>query len=433
MTFVTCHKVTTNSNIGVGKEFFRAILRGWIRTFPGEVMAMKVRVLFSCFVVMSMMWLVGCGGHYTCGTTFGNATCSSAGSGGIGQGGGGNTIQNPVAFDYFFETFTLNAAFLNTSNNFNLIPNFTSPSVPLTGAGVGGMVVVQKKWLYIGLGPHVAGFSINVGTGALTALTGSPFASPSTEAYAITTDPAGQFLFLSAANDAQVVVFAINQTTGALTTVGTFATAGFAGGITTDGLGKYLYVTQANLGTEVTAFAIATSGALTPVVGSPFAISIAQLRSEPTGTFLFGVTGNGANNGFTSDNHIYVFSIDQTRGVITPATDSPFATAFTPANLEVHPGGKFVFTFDQTVTGANSGTEVYQFNAAGALTPVTGSPFTGVTGSDGRFDQSGAFLFTHPGTALSVASVNITTGALSTVASVTGVGNPSGFAVTDTH
>ena len=393
---------------------------------------MKVRVLLISVVVLTAMWLVDCG-HYKCGTTFGSGSCTSGGSGGIGQGGGGNTIQNPAVFDFFFENGTLNAAFLNTSNNFNLIPNFTSPSLPLTGAGVGGMAVVQKKWLYIGLGPHVAGFSINVGTGALTALAGSPFASPSTEAYAITTDPAGQFLFLSAANDAQVVVFAINQTSGALTTVGTFATTGFAGGITTDGLGKYLYVTQANLGTEVTAFAIGTSGALTAVVGSPFAISIAQLKSEPTGQFLFGVTGNGANNGFPSDNHIYVFSIDQTTGVITPGTGSPFATVFTPANVEVQPGGKFVFTFNQTVTGTNSGTEVYQLSATGALTPVTGSPFTGVTGSDGRFDQRGAFLFTHPGTALSAASVNTTTGALTTVASITGVGQPSGFAVTDTH
>ena len=317
-------------------------------------MATKVRGLLSAVLVLTAMWLVDCG-HYTCGATFGSGTCTSGGSGGVGQGGGGgNTIQNPAVFDFFFENGTLNAAFLNTSNNFSLIPNFTSPSLPLTGAGVGGMAVVQKKWLYIGLGPHVAGFSINVGTGALTALAGSPFASPSTEAYAITTDPAGQFLFLSAANDAQVVVFAINQTSGALTTVGTFATTGFAGGITTDGLGKYLYVTQANLGTEVTAFAIGTTGALTAVGGSPFAISIAQLKSEPTGQFLFGVTGNGANNGFPSDNHIYVFSIDQTTGVITPGTGSPFATVFTPANVEVLPGGKFVFTFNQTVTGTLS-------------------------------------------------------------------------------
>jgi 6-phosphogluconolactonase (cycloisomerase 2 family) len=120
--------------------------------------------------------------------------------------------------------------------------------------------------------------------------------------------------------------------------------------------------------------------------------------------------------------------------VITEVAGSPFATVLTPANVEVSPTGKFVYTFNQTVSGTTPGTEGYQVDTTtGALTPVTGSPFTGVTGSDGSFDQSGAFLFTHPGTSLSVASVNTTTGALSTVASVTGVGQPSGFAVTDTH
>jgi hypothetical protein len=160
MTFVTCHKVTPDPTIGVGKELFRAILRGWIRTFVGEVMAMRVRVPASCFVVMSMMWLVGCGDHYKCGTTFGSATCSSAGSGGIGQGGGGNTIQNPAAFDFFLENATLNAAFLNTSNNFNLIPNFASP--PLGLSAISGMVIVQKKWLYLDEGVKIAGLMARV-------------------------------------------------------------------------------------------------------------------------------------------------------------------------------------------------------------------------------------------------------------------------------
>jgi lactonase family protein with 7-bladed beta-propeller len=395
-------------------------------------MAMRVRVPVSCFVVMSMMWLVGCGDHYKCGTTFGSATCSSAGSGGIGQGGGGNTIQNPAAFDFFLENATLNAAFLNTSNNFNLIPNFASP--PLGLSAISGMVIVQKKWLYLDEGVKIAGFSINGATGALTALTGSPFASSSTESSGITADPAGKFLFLSAANDAQVVVFAINQTNGSLTSVGSFPTGFFNGEATTDGLGKYLYVTAGNLGGEVAVFAIGATGSLTPIAGSPFAISIAQLRGEPTGKFLFGVTGNGANNGFPSDNHIYVFSIDQTTGVITPVTGSPFATVFTPANLEVHPSGKFVYTFNKTVSGT-SPAEGYQFDATtGAVIPVMGSPFTAVIASDGQFDQSGAFLFTHPGTTLAVSGVSSTTGGLSSIAPpITAIGNPAAFAVTDTH
>jgi 6-phosphogluconolactonase (cycloisomerase 2 family) len=392
-------------------------------------MAMKVRMLLSSVLVLTAMWLVDCG-HYTCGATFGSSSCTSGGSGGLGQGGGGNTVQNPVAFDYFFELSNLNAAFLNTSNNFNLIPSFASPALGL--GATDGMVVVQKKWLYIDQGVKIAAFSINAGSGALTALTGSPFPASSTESAGMVADPAGKFLFLSAANDAQVLVFAINQTDGTLTSVGSFPTGSFAGEATTDGLGKYLYVTESNLGTQVSVYAIGATGALTPIAGSPFPISIAQLRGEPTGMFLLGITGNGANNGFGSDNHIYVYSIDQTTGAPTAVTGSPFATVFIPANLEVHPSGKFVYTFNGTVSGT-SPVEGYQFNTTtGAVTPVAGSPFTAVTASDGQFDQSGAFLFTHPSTTLAVFSVSSTTGALASIAPpITNVGNPAEFAVTD--
>jgi lactonase family protein with 7-bladed beta-propeller len=398
-------------------------------------MAMRVRVLLSSGVVMlTAMWLVSCSGHYTCGITFGSSTCNSSGSGGISQGGGGNTVQNPAAFDYFLNSGLTEAAYVDTSGNFNLIPNFVKPNLTLSGSG--GMLIVQKQWLYQAIGLKIYGYSINGATGALTAMTSSPFASPDAEVDSVIADPAGKFLFLSGANDEQVTVFAINQTDGSLTTVGSTNIGFFAGQLTTDGLGKYLYVTLSNLGTEVAAFAIGATGTLTPVLGSPFSISIAQLEGEPTGNFLLGVTGNGANNGVGSDNHIYVFAIDQTTGAIAQVTSSPFATKFIPASLTVHPSGKFVYTFDGTVSGTSPGTEGYIFDTTtGALTPVAGSPFTAVAATYGKFDQSGLFLFTQPSGAVAVAGVNTTTGALSSIGSpITGLG-PSGgeFAVTDPH
>jgi 6-phosphogluconolactonase len=391
-------------------------------------MAMKIRVLLSSVVVLTMMWLAGCGGHYKCGVTFGSSSCSS-GSGGLGQGGGGN-IGTPAAFDFFVDSGNINAAILDTSGNFGLITNFVRP--PLATGGVGGMVIVQKQWLYVSLGTSIQGFSIDGKTGALTALTGSPFPTNSTESTDLIADPAGKFLFLSAANDHQVAVFAINQTTGSLTTVGTYPIGFFAGQATTDGLGKYLYVTAGNLGGEVAAFSIGSTGSLTPLAGSPFPISIAELEGEPTGKFLLGITGNGANNGFTSDNHVYVFSIDQS-GAIT-LTGSPFATVYIPSTLTVHPNGTFVYTFNQTVTGP-SPTEGLQFNpTTGALSFLAGSPFTTLTAPAGQFDQVGNYLFMHPGTSVSVASVNTTTGALTSIATpIANVGGGVGWAPTDPH
>ena len=157
-------------------------------------------------------------------------------------------------------------------------------------------------------------------------------------------------------------------------------------------------------------------------------------RDEPTGKFLLGITGNGANNGFASDDHVYVFSINQSTGVITPVTGSPFATQFTPANLAVNPNGTFVYTFNQTVTSI-SPMEGFQFNTTtGALTPLTTSPFAALTAPAGVFDESGAYLFMHPGTTLTVVSVDSSTGALTSIGSpISAIGLPVAWAATDPH
>jgi 6-phosphogluconolactonase (cycloisomerase 2 family) len=395
-------------------------------------MRVNVRAVVSLVVMVSAAMLVtGCG-HYVCHTTFGASTCTPAGT---GIGGGTTGTGTPAAFDFFEDSGSLDAASLDTSGNFILIPNFVSPNQTGTGA-FGGMVIVQKQWLYVADSSQIEAYSINGTTGALTAITGNPFVFTGTEAYSSTTDPAGKFLFVTGANNDQVWVFAINQTNGALTTVGSFSTGiGFAAYPTTDGLGTFLYVTAGNLGNKVAVFTIGSDGSLAPILGSPFSISIAHLAGEPTGKFLLGITGNGANNGFASDDHVYVFSIQST-GALTPVTNSPFATKFTPATLAVHPSGTFVYSFNQTVSGT-SPMEGFQFDpTTGALSALATSPFTSLTAPAGTFDQSGAYLFMHPGTSLSAASVNTTTGALSSIGTpIANAGNPvaQSWAATDPH
>jgi hypothetical protein len=394
-------------------------------------MRVNVRAVVSLVVMISAAMLVtGCG-HYVCHTTFGASTCTPAGT---GIGGGTTGTGTPAAFDFFQDTGSIDAASLDTSGNFSLIPNFVSQN-PTGSGGFGGLVIVQKQWLYAAYGSQIEAYSIDGTTGALTPLTTSPFVYSGTEAYSSTTDPAGHFLFVTGANDDQVWVFAINQTTGALTTVGSFSTGVFAAYPATDGLGKYLYVTAGNLGGAVDVFSISPAGYLTPLAGNPFSVAVAVLQGEPSGQFMLGVSGNGANNGIGSDNHIYVYSINQSTGALT-LVGSPFATTYIPSTLAVHPSGKFVYTFNQTVSGT-SPMEGFNFSA-GVLTPLAGSisPFTAITAPAGVFDQSGAFLFMHPGTSLTAASVDTTTGALSSVGTpITNAGNPvaQSWAATDPH
>lgn len=70
-------------------------------------------------------------------------------------------------------------------------------------------------------GTGVYGFSINSTTGALTAITGSPFdvATAGTEPQFVTVDPSGKFAYTANQGKGTVSGFTIDQTTGALTAV----------------------------------------------------------------------------------------------------------------------------------------------------------------------------------------------------------------------
>lgn len=402
---------------------------------------MAGKILFGAAILVVAIGMSGCSTKGCSTSTPGSSGGPSGSGGGATQAtgactaGGGNPVAagQPAAFAYFANQGAIGATEVDTSGNFGKLVGFAPPPSSLQALGI--LLVVQKKWLYQA-GSQIQGFSINGGTGALTAITGSPFSMSSTEVASLATDSAGKFLFVNAANNHFVEVFSIDQSSGALAHVGTFATAGFAAQATTDGLGKYLYVTAGNLGTTVDVYTIGSTGQLTPIAGSPFFISIAILRSEPTGQFLLGVTGNGVNNGVTIDNHVYVFSIDSS-GAPSQVSGSPFATTSIPADLAVHPNGTLVYTFNGTVNGTSPTAPVEGFQldtSSGALTPLAGSPFAGMIATSGFFDQSGAFLFLHPLDSIEVAAVDGTTGALTAIGSpVTGVGSTQAWVVTDPH
>jgi 6-phosphogluconolactonase (cycloisomerase 2 family) len=405
-------------------------------------LAVMAKILLGAAILILGIGMSGCSNKGCSTATPGSAGAGSGGtSGGATQStgactlGGGNPTAtgSPAAFAYYENQGTIGATMLDTSGNFGQLVNFANPPGSFQALGI--MVIAQTKWLYQVVGLQLEGYSINGRTGALTAISGSPFGLSGTEVASLATDSAGKFLFVCAANNDQVEVFSIDQTSGALAPVGTFATAGFAAQATSDGLGKYLYVTAGNLGGTVDVYTIGSTGQLTPIAGSPFFISIATLRSEPTGKFLIGVTGNGANNGVIIDKNVYVFSIDQTSGALSQVTGSPFATSSIPANVAVHPNGTLVYTFNGTVNGATP-VEGFQLDTtSGALTALAGSPFSGMVATAGFFDQSGAFLFLHPVGNIEVAGVDPKTGVLTAIGSpVTGVGNSTqAWAVTDPH
>jgi len=421
------------------------------------------RALLTLLVVLAMMSLVNCNG-YSCGG-FSASPCTAGGSGngsgGFGGGGGGGGGSAPTAFAYnVVQTGTVNGiAFTSTNSTLANISNFTAPTVP-TSDPSSELVIAQKQYLY-GIFPvsqALYAWSIGATTGDLTALTGSPFTIASlggmilnstlTNLTGVVVNPSGTVLFVADAGNGEILSYQIG-TGGALTAGPTISTVGAVQpwNLAMDGLGKYLYVTSGieGNGGHVAAYSInQTTGTLT-LVSALLPYNIWELQGEPTGQYMIGISGNSLALTGVADPNIYVFSIQQSgtnAGTLSEVSGSPFATSSgnSPANIAVQPNttnGSYVYSFSVS-SGAYNPIEGYALNStSGALTAITGSPFSGVTSAPwGQFDQSGDYLFIYGNLAdtapqLSVLDVALGTGALTESASTLPLATGGYFAVTD--
>ena len=406
-------------------------------------MKLENRIIFLVFAALAMLGWAGCGsGCPTAtlttsagsgGTTGGTSTSGTACGPGTTPGGGGGG-GNTAALMYYVGTNNIQGASLSTTGTFAALTAFTPPTLP---SSVGNdMVIVNKKFLYLPQSDSqtIQAFTIDHASGALTAITGSPF--PSSGADSVVSDPAGRFLFVGNQNTGSVSVFQINAATGALVAApGSpfFAfNLDFAAVLAVDGTGKFLYVGQDFPALPMYAFSIdQNTGALSPAVGSPFNLGIAGVRTDFTGKFAIGITGN------TGDNHLYVFAIDSTTGALTAVNNSPFATVTaTPLNLRVHPSSQFVYSFGLDSNGVPAATEGFTIDAAtGALTALATSPFASLPFvADCKWDQGGgeAFCANQATSAFSVLDTNTSTGTLThTVTDLAVPNNASAFAPTD--
>jgi 6-phosphogluconolactonase len=397
------------------------------------------RILFLTLAAVAMLGWAGCGSG--CPT---NSISSSGGSGGATGGvttpgtvcgpgtnpGGGNT----AALLYYLGSNDVLGASLSTTGTFAALSTFTPPTLP---SSVGNdMVIVNKTFLYLPQNDSltIQAFTINHSTGALTAIAGSPFATAG--ANSVASDPLGRFLFVGNDNTGQISVFQINSVTGALVAApGSPFSAfnlDFVHVLAVDGTGNFVYAGQGLPALPIYAFSIdQNTGALSQAVGSPFALGVAGVRTDFTGKFAIGLTGN------TGDNHLYVFGIDPATGALSPVNNSPFATVTsTPLNLRIHPSSQFVYSFGLDVNSASAAVEGFTIDpTTGALTALANSPFTSLPiVADCKWDQGGgeAFCANTATSAFSVLDTSTSTGTLThTVTDLSVSSNAVPFAPTD--
>jgi 6-phosphogluconolactonase (cycloisomerase 2 family) len=301
---------------------------------------------------------------------------------------------------------TLNTASV-TATTFQILPGI---STDVGQSIVGSVVIVNKKFLYLpdqnGSGGVMA-FSINRTSGALTAIPGSPFAVAPSQITTLAADPdanGGRFLFAADFTSGDLLVFTIDATTGALTPVtgSPFANPGFeANSLTVDGTGHYLYATAGTTTGEVDGFLIdQTTGALSTIAGSPFFLFSSQVEVDPAGTFLLSVDGGSSQ--------IDVVPIEAGTGTLLTGSMASYPTVNPVDGIVMHPTGNFVYAF-----GGHVPLEGFQFTA-GVLTELTGSPFVSLSFlTDCQFDQAGTHLFgiKIPSSSVGVYIVDPTTGA----------------------
>jgi 6-phosphogluconolactonase len=339
-----------------------------------------VKTLVWMTVAASLLGVVGCniGGKYTVGGTLTGLT----GQGLVLQDNSGNDLG-----------LASNGAFVFTDGIKNgdtySVTVKTQPSTPsqtctvqnasgtIDKANVANILVTCTqvgRFAYVAnqLSNNLSAYAINSTTGALSPVSGSPFAATGTTPAALAVDPNGLFLYVANNGSNNVSVYSINDSSGALTATGIPVTAGSGPvALTVDPTDSYLYV--ANLASNsVSAYTIdGGNGTLTELSNSPFAVGAgpSSLKVSPNGNFLY-VTelqrrqccgiGDRLHHGFLECN----------------SRVSRLPPVPAPCRLPSTPTGRYAYVANETAATIS----LYSINGStGALTAISGSPLASVT------------------------------------------------------
>jgi 6-phosphogluconolactonase (cycloisomerase 2 family) len=245
-----------------------------------------------------------------------------------------------------------------------LDPATGSPSVTSSTAAAGVSMCAchpSGKYLYAAsiVGP-ITGYSIDPGTGALTALPGSPYTAL-TGSW-VSFDPTGKFAFVALSNGEAAT--ATVTATGDLTLLASQpAASGYSG--------------------------TPTAGTFIPKG------TLDCIACDPTGVYAYGLTpviGAGSE--------ITLFTIDPNQGLVFAGTSNIATTGQSATALAIDPAGRFVFNVDEAQPW-----DIHSFSVAatGGLTAVsaisTGDPNATLPGPRGQgtislaLDRTGRFAY----------------------------------------
>jgi 6-phosphogluconolactonase len=259
-------------------------------------------------------------------------------------------------------------------------------SVAMVAASFGGSGLAQFAYVtdYFG---GVSGYTIDLATGALSPISGSPFPSGAGPSYSVALDPKGRFAYVTdTAAAGSIYGYTVNPSTGELNAI---TGSPFPAGINpysmaVDPKGEFVYVADTG-GDGVWAYTInPTTGALNAVTGSPFGSGLyaTSVTVDPTGHFVYLANDTNGIAGYT---------IDRATGTLTAITGSPFRAGKNPYFIAVDPKGPYVYAADESIEAIFGCTIRPE---TGALGKIAGSPFPAGRSPDWvAVDPTGQFLY----------------------------------------
>lgn len=265
------------------------------------------------------------------------------------------------------------------------------PGSPFASAGqpFGIAATPNNQFLYVTSfqNNQVTGFAISPASGVITPLACPTVAATDVQPLKIAINPAGTLLY-TANQVGSVTGFTINATTGCLTAISTTPTDTVARGITIDQSGLFVYVVTGGGGIDV--FSIGPTGALTRLAIGGFdsgTTTMLAVKAVPTFEVLVATDGGSTNN-------IRTFTINTTTGALTPviatapgsSPPNPSAIAFnTPLNATT-PLVYIANTASNNLT-VNTVNNAGTTGTASLTVPVATGPV------DLAVDPSGKFLY----------------------------------------
>jgi IPT/TIG domain/Lactonase, 7-bladed beta-propeller len=239
-----------------------------------------------------------------------------------------------------------------------------------TASGYGGcsstlLLDEHHRRLFAPGSTAVAVYDIDPVSGALTAVTGSPFPTGGSWGYQPRLTADGKRLFVGNYNSKDISVFDVDLATGALTAVTGSPFATTVGDDTIALLPGEQFLYGNDYGGSYEGFAVATDGSLTSL-GAATTFDGTAIEVRP-GTSQLYITGSAGT--------ITVLDVDPDTGAATPITGSPFAPTLPTGAIIDTP----VFTADgnRLYIGPFSTGAIMGFDLAADGTPVamTGSPW----------------------------------------------------------